>query len=92
MYSSITMLITTVTQKGQVTIPLLYRDMFGIKTGSKVLFEEKDGFLGLRPAPDFFSYKGALAGNKGASKRELNKTIGEYLAGRNLIPRNGKSN
>ena len=86
------MLITTVTQKGQVTIPSLYRDMFGIKTGSKVLFEEKDGFLGLRPAPDFFSYKGALAGSKRASKREINKVVGEYLAGRNLIPSNGKSN
>lgn len=86
------MLITTVTQKGQVTIPSFYRDLFDIKTGSKVLFEEKEGFLGLRPAPDFFSYKGALAGSKTASKRELNKAIGEYLAGRNLIPGNGKNN
>lgn len=85
------MLITTVTQKGQVTIPSLYREMFGIKTGSKVIFEEKEGLLGLRPAPDFFSYKGALSGNKGASKRQLNKAIGEYLASRNLIPSNGKS-
>jgi len=85
------MLITTVTQKGQVTIPLLYRDMFGIKTGSKVIFEEKEGLLELRPAPDFFSYMGALSGNKGASKKELNKAIGKYLVGRNLIPGNGKS-
>ena len=86
------MLITTVTQKGQVTIPLYFRDMFDIKSGSKVLFEERDGFLGMRLAPDFFSYKGALAGSKRASKKELNKAIGEYLAGRNLIPSNGKSN
>ena len=85
------MLITTVTQKGQVTIPSFYREMFGIKTGSKVIFEEKEGSLGLRPAPDFFSYRGALAGNKGASKKELNKAIGEYLAGRNLISGNGKN-
>lgn len=92
MYSSITMLITSVTQKGQVTIPSLYRDMFGIKTGSKVIFEEKEGLLELRPAPDFFSFQGALAGNKGATKKGLNKAIGEYLAGRNLISRNGKSN
>lgn len=86
------MLITTVTQKGQVTIPVYFREMFNIKLGSKVLFEEKGGFLGLRPAPDFFSYRGALAGGKRASKKELNKAIGEYLAGRNLIPSNGKSN
>ncbi len=91
-YSSITVLITTVTQKGQVTIPSLFRDIYGIKTGSKILFEEKNGFIGLRPAPDFFSYKGALAGSKRASKKELNKAIGEYLAGRNLIPNNGKNN
>lgn len=86
------MLITTVTQKGQVTIPFLYRNMFGIKSGSKVIFEEKEGLLGLRLAPDFFSYKGVLAHNKGASKKELNRAIGEYLASRNLISSNGKSN
>jgi len=85
------MLITTVTQKGQVTIPLYFREMFGIESGGKILFEEKDGVLELRPAPDFFSYKGALAGSKKYNKQAANKAIGKYLAERNLIPDNGKS-
>ncbi len=85
------MLITTVTQKGQVTIPSFFRNMFGIKSGSKIIFEEKNGFLGLRPAPDFFSYKGALAGSKKYNKQAANKAIGRYLAERNLTPDNGKS-
>lgn len=86
------MLITTVTQKGQVTIPSYFRGVFGIKLGSKVIFEERDGFLGLRPARDFFSFRGALAGSKKYDKRLINKAIGKYLAKRNLVNGDGKSN
>ena len=32
-----------VTSKGQVTIPLMIRNMLQIKTGDKIFFEESDG-------------------------------------------------
>lgn len=86
------MLITTVTQKGQVTIPLYFREMFGIKSGGKILFEEKDGVLELRPAPDFFSFRGALVSSKKYDKEVVKKTVGKYLAEKNLVTKNGKSN
>lgn len=53
---------TTVTSKGQVTIPKPIRDRLGIRQGSKVAFElDKDGraYLrradGARPAPSRFA-------------------------------------
>jgi antitoxin PrlF len=43
---------TTVTQKGQVTIPKVVRDQLGIKPGSKIEFKRTDqGFL-IVPASD----------------------------------------
>ena len=32
-----------VTSKGQITIPLVIRDMLGLKSGDKVFFEESKG-------------------------------------------------
>ena len=42
---------STVTQKGQVTIPVYMREALGIKTGTRVYFEaDKNGFLKIRPS------------------------------------------
>ena len=39
-----------VTQKGQITIPKKYRDRFFLKTNSKVVFEEKEDGILIKPA------------------------------------------
>ena len=39
-----------VTQKGQVTIPKRFRDRFLLKTNSKVVFEEKEDGILIKPA------------------------------------------
>jgi AbrB family looped-hinge helix DNA binding protein len=41
--------ISSVSPKGQVTIPVKYREQLGISTKDRVLFEERDGYLILRP-------------------------------------------
>jgi len=38
-----------VTQKGQVTIPKRFRDRFLLKTNSKVVFEEKEDGILIKP-------------------------------------------
>ena len=38
-----------VTQKGQVTIPKKFRDRFLLKTNSKVVFEEKEDGILIKP-------------------------------------------
>lgn len=43
----------SVTDKGQVVIPVSLRNKFNIKKGSKVKVEEgKDGYILLKPLPD----------------------------------------
>jgi len=41
--------ISSVSPKGQVTIPIEYRERLGIATKDRVLFEEGPGYLILRP-------------------------------------------
>lgn len=86
------MLITTVTQKGQVTIPIDFRKKFGLQSGSKVYFEDTGDVMTVRPAPDFFSFRGALKSNKKYDKKAMNEAIGKYLAERHLLVQNGKGN
>ena len=43
-------IITTATQRGQVTIPAEVRRLLGIKTGDKVAFQIEDGQVRLAPA------------------------------------------
>lgn len=78
------MLITTVTQKGQATIPVSVRNKFGLTPGVKVRFVDDGGELKLEPVADFFSFRGSLKTNKKYDKRAVNKAIGKHLAQRYL--------
>ena len=40
---------TTITQKGQITIPIEFRRRFGLKTGSRCIFMARDNELVLVP-------------------------------------------
>lgn len=52
---------TTVSEKGQVTIPKEFREKFGIKPGSDVEFKEEDGRLVLeKEGIKFDDYEGFL--------------------------------
>jgi len=42
---------TTVTQKGQVTIPVAVRRQLGLKPRDRVVFESTDGTVTIRKAP-----------------------------------------
>ncbi len=55
---------TTVTQKGQATIPVLIRKRLGINPNTKIVFELADNHVILRPATDFFSLKGSVKSTK----------------------------
>jgi len=75
--------ITTVTQKGQVTIPAFIRKKYDLKPGAKVIFsEDKQGTVRVKPVPDFFSFRGSLKTKKKYSKKEIHQIVGKYLAKR----------
>ncbi len=51
-----------VTRKGQMTIPAEYRRKYGIKEGARVLIEDTDNGLLLRPIPSLEEQAGIDAG------------------------------
>lgn len=77
---------TTLTQKGQVTIPLLLRKQLGLVTGMKIRFvtnQARTSELILSPMRDFFSFKGTIKSHKRYSKAAARKSyMKDVLAGK----------
>lgn len=71
------MLISSVTQKGQATIPLKIRLALGLKAGSKVQFIEEDGEVKVRSLPTLESFRGALKGKKLPTNSEMERLFAE---------------
>lgn len=56
---------TTITQKGQATIPAPIRKRLGIRPNTKVVFELKnDNEASIKPVADFFAMKGSVKSDK----------------------------
>ena len=71
---------SSITQKGQVTIPLEIRKAMGLKTGEKVEFVSDGLRVFLQPARKgsnpFSSYEGRLKGHS-KTKKDINKWLAE---------------
>ena len=80
MYSGITMQITTVTSKGQVTIPVDIRRHLGLKAGDSVQFFRTNGEFRLKPISNFFSFRGSIKSKKLLNKKAVRQAIGKHLA------------
>lgn len=78
-------MITTVTQKGQVTIPVEIRRKLKVTTGQKISFEEKNGQVVIRPVPDFLTLMGSLKTKKKYNKKKAHEAIGKMLAKRHML-------
>ena len=63
---------SVLTSKGQLLIPKRLRNKYGIKSGVKVLFEETDGGVIIRPINEqyFKSFRGMLS-STGKLKEEM---------------------
>jgi AbrB family looped-hinge helix DNA binding protein len=51
---------TTLTQKGQVTIPVQIRQEFNLQSGQKITFFKKNNRVFIEPAKDFLSLQGSI--------------------------------
>lgn len=72
---------TTVTQKGQATIPVHIRKRLGIKPNTKIVFElNKKNEALIKPVTDFFSLKGSLKSKKPFDVEAMDKAIGELIS------------
>ena len=58
------MYLSTVTQKGQVTIPVYFRRRLGLKTNSRVSFVESKGRILVEREPDLVDLAGTLKPKK----------------------------
>lgn len=64
---------STVTSKGQVTIPKAIRDELGIRPGDEIVFEETEDGYAIRKAVDpdrFERWRGAI---------DTDQTVAEYM-------------
>ena len=59
--------ITTVTQKGQITIPVAMRNALGIAPFERVQLRMGDGVVEVTPVEDFLSMAGSIKPIKGRS-------------------------
>ncbi len=56
--------ITTLTQKGQLTIPKRLRDKYNLKEYDKVYLIEGDDFIAVKPAQDILDLAGKIKPKK----------------------------
>ncbi|MBI2620935.1 AbrB/MazE/SpoVT family DNA-binding domain-containing protein [candidate division WWE3 bacterium] len=65
--------LSSLTQKGQVTIPHEIRSHLGLRPFDKVIFIRGNKDVVLRPAKDFLKLKGSIKGNIKYSDTEADK-------------------
>jgi len=76
--------VTTMTQKGQVTVPAFIREKLGLKASQKILFTMEGGHVCLRKAVSFLDLGGSLKTNKPFNIKAMKKASKEYVARRYL--------
>jgi AbrB family looped-hinge helix DNA binding protein len=71
---------TSVTQKGQATIPAPIRKKLGIKPNSRVIFELKnENEASIKSVADFFAMKGSIKSDKPFDINAMEKAVEEAI-------------
>lgn len=71
---------TTITQKGQATIPAQIRKSLGIKPKSKIVFELKNDLEAtIKPVVDFFTLQGSIESNKPFDIEAMDKSVSDSI-------------
>jgi len=71
---------STITQKGQVTIPFFIRQKMALESGSKVTFILEGEKIIVSPLPSFFDFKGSVASKKQFNIEEMREQAKHHLA------------
>lgn len=71
--------ITTITQKGQVTIPAEIRKYLGIEPRTKILFSFHNEHVVISPAHDFMNLRGSVKSKKKYSDEKADKEVLSYI-------------
>jgi AbrB family looped-hinge helix DNA binding protein len=75
--------VSTLSTKGQVTLPISYRRKLGMKPHDRVVIELEEKGILVKPAPDFFALKGFLgkALPRKEEKRRMLKAVAAHVMG-----------
>lgn len=71
--------ISTITTRGQVVIPQLIREYFGLKSSDKLFFEVKDNKIIAQPIVSLNDAMGMIKTKIKLSKKEAKQTVKNYL-------------
>jgi AbrB family looped-hinge helix DNA binding protein len=71
---------TSVTQKGQATIPAPIRKKLGIQPNTKIIFEIKEDEVIIKPVPDFFSMKGSIKSDKPFDIDAMDQSVAKAIS------------
>ena len=74
------MQLSTITQKGQGTIPIEIRKFLQVKADSQVVFIKVANKVELHKAVDIVQLKGSINTTKKYSDKEADKLVADYLA------------
>lgn len=75
---------TTVTQKGQITIPVDIRTALGLSQGKKVLITLEAGSAKVKAVPDFFQFKGSVKSKTAFEIKSMRENAKEHVVKRHL--------
>ncbi len=70
--------IVTITTQGQLTIPKVLRDAFGIKRSTKAFVRRVGNTIIVEPKKDFWALKGSLRSQVLLSDQELRNARAEF--------------
>lgn len=75
------MSITTISTKGQITLPVRFRRKLGLKPGDRVVMDESDDQLIIRKPLDIFKFKGFLGKALPAEKERklMDKGVADHV-------------
>ena len=71
---------TTLTQKGQVTIPIEIRKYLGLKPYEKVEFKKNNNQITIKKSKDFLSLRGSIKTKTIFNDAKADKKIANYVA------------
>lgn len=71
---------TTLTQKGQVTIPLELRKLLNVAPYEKVAFKKQGKNIIITAAKDFLSLKGSIKAKVKYDNQKVDESVQNYIA------------
>ncbi len=72
---------TTVSSKGQITLPSNMRSKLDIKPKDKIEITVRDGEIVLRRVPSFRSLRGSIPRKRGDSRKVMERAVAEHVTG-----------